>query len=393
MKLTIIGAGCGGETLTREAARAIREAELVLGSPRLLAAVETDGEKREAVYTADILTILQSCGRERVCVLFSGDSGFYSGARLLLPELEGEDVRVLPGISSVQALAARLGRPWQDWRLASAHGQDCGLPALLREGRPLFLMTGGEHSVRSLCSEITALGLGGLPVTVGEALYTEEERIVQGTAQELSERDFAPLSVLLAEPAPQTPRRVPGLPDAAFERLEGVPMTKQEVRACVLSKLAVGPDDTCWDIGAGTGSVSVELALQAKEVWAVEREEEALRLAERNRVRFNAWNLRLIGGEAPEALKDFPRPDAVFVGGSGGRLGEILDAVHAANPGARVCVSAIMLESLEQAVRCLESLGYETFVTQLAVSRARKAGGGHLMLAQNPVYLITGAAP
>ena len=110
-------------------------------------------------------------------------------------------------------------------------------------------------------------------------------------------------------------------------------------------------------------------------------------------MRVHAWNLRLIGGEAPEALKDFPRPDAVFVGGSGGRLGEILDAVHAANPGARVCVSAIMLESLEQAVRCLESLGYETFVTQLAVSRARKAGGGHLMLAQNPVYLITGAAP
>ena len=393
MKLTIIGAGCGGEALTREAARAIREAELVLGSPRLLADVETAGEKREAVFTADILRILRSCGRERVCVLFSGDSGFYSGARLLLPELKGEDVRVLPGISSVQALAARLGRPWQDWRLASAHGQDCELPALLRGGRPLFLLTGGKHSARTLCTEITALGLGGLPVAVGEALYTEEERIVQGTAQELAERDFAPLSVLLVEPAPQPPRRVPGLPDAAFERLEGVPMTKQEVRACILAKLAVGPEDTCWDIGAGTGSVSVELALQAGEVWAVEREGEALRLAERNRTRLNAWNLRLVHGEAPEALKDFPTPDAVFIGGSGGRLGEILDAVHAANPGARVCVSAIALETLEQAVRCLESLGYETDITQLSVSRARKAGGLHLMLAQNPVYLITGAAP
>lgn len=393
MKLTIIGAGCGGETLTREAARAIREAELVLGSPRLLADVETAGEKREAVFTADILRILRSCGRERVCVLFSGDSGFYSGARLLLPELKGEDVRVLPGISSVQALAARLGRPWQDWRLASAHGQDRELPALLRGGRPLFLLTGGKHSARTLCTEITALGLGGLPVAVGEALYTEEERIVQGTAQELAERDFAPLSVLLVEPAPQPPRRVPGLPDAAFERLEGVPMTKQEVRACILAKLAVGPEDTCWDIGAGTGSVSVELALQAGEVWAVEREGEALRLAERNRTRLNAWNLRLVHGEAPEALKDFPTPDAVFIGGSGGRLGEILDAVHAANPGARVCVSAIALETLEQAVRCLESLGYETDITQLSVSRARKAGGLHLMLAQNPVYLITGAAP
>ena len=393
MKLTIIGAGCGGETLTREAARAIREAELGLGSPRLLADVETAGEKREAVFTADILRILRSCGRERVCVLFSGDSGFYSGARLLLPELKGEDVRVLPGISSVQALAARLGRPWQDWRLASAHGQDCELPALLRGGRPLFLLTGGKHSARTLCTEITALGLGGLPVAVGEALYTEEERIVQGTAQELAERDFAPLSVLLVEPAPQPPRRVPGLPDAAFERLEGVPMTKQEVRACILAKLAVGPEDTCWDIGAGTGSVSVELALQAGEVWAVEREGEALRLAERNRTRLNAWNLRLVHGEAPEALKDFPTPDAVFIGGSGGRLGEILDAVHAANPGARVCVSAIALETLEQAVRCLESLGYETDITQLSVSRARKAGGLHLMLAQNPVYLITGAAP
>ena len=154
--------------------------------------------------------------------------------------------------------------------------------------------------------------------------------------------------------------------------------------------VGITPEDICWDIGAGSGSVSVELALQTKEVWAVEREAEALTLAERNKERFRAWNLHLLPGEAPEALDAFPKPDAVFVGGSGGRLKEILCAIHAANPAARVCVSAIALETLEAATRELEALGYATEITQLSVSRSRKAGKLHMMMAQNAVWLITG---
>ena len=390
MKVYLIGCGCGPETLTREAAEALQNADLVIGAGRLLAGIETKGEKREAVYTDAIEALLRSSEAESACVLYSGDSGFYSGARLLLPRLTDWDVRVIPGVSSLQALAARLGRPWQDWTLCSSHGVDCDVAEVLAKGKPGFFLTGGKTGPAELCQTITALGLGALPVTVGENLYTENERLVHGSAAELAEEDFAPLSVLLCEAAERPARRVPGLPDEAFERLEGVPMSKQELRALALAKLAVTAEDICWDIGAGSGSVSVELALQAKEVWAVEREAEALTLAERNKERFRAWNLHLLPGEAPEALDAFPKPDAVFVGGSGGRLKEILCAIHAANPAARVCVSAIALETLEAATRELEALGYETEITQLSVSRSRKAGKLHMMMAQNAVWLITG---
>ena len=170
-------------------------------------------------------------------------------------------------------------------------------------------------------------------------------------------------------------------------------MTKQEVRSAALGKLAVGPEDVCWDIGAGTGSVSVELALQSRSVWAVERDAEALALLRANRQRFCAWNLRIVEGCAPKALEGLPPPSAVFVGGSGGELPLILQAVHNANPRARICVSAIALETLNAALRGLTALGYEAEVAQIAVSRCRPAGTLHLLTAQNPVFLITGVRP
>ena len=170
-------------------------------------------------------------------------------------------------------------------------------------------------------------------------------------------------------------------------------MTKQEIRAAALAKLGVGPADVCWDIGAGTGSVSVELALLAGAVYAVEQNAGALRLAEENRRKHKAWKLRLVEGTAPEALRNLPAPDAVFVGGSGGRLRAILGAAHEANPLARICVSAVTLETLQQACEELRALGCRTEVCQIAVSRSREAGGLTMMQAQNPVWLISGTAP
>ena len=275
--------------------------------------------------------------------------------------------------------------------LCSAHGVDFDVRRAVCGGKPVFVLTSGANTPAALCWERADAGLGALPVTVAENLGYEDERIVSGTAKELAGCAFASLSAMLViNECPLVPQvRAPELSDGAFARGK-VPMTKQEVRAAALAKLAVRPDDICWDIGAGTGSVSVELALQAKQVWAVERNAAALALAERNRVQFGAWNLCLKEGSAPDALKDLPTPDAVFVGGSGGKMEGILRAVHHANPKARICVAAIALESLSAACTALEELGYEIDVTQIAVSRSRSAAGLHLMTAQNPVWLIAG---
>lgn len=379
MKVTLIGTGCGPIPDI--------QADYVVGAARLIA--DCPQPKAVATKAEDIFKLLLASGCENCAVLYSGDTGFYSGARTLLPLLaeRGIKAEVRPGLSSVQVLAARLGRPWQDWTLCSAHGKDCDPVAAVCQGKPTFFLTGGPDGPARLCRELTNAGLGDLPVTVGENLGFDGEFVSSMTAAQCAEGTFAPLNVLLAEPAPRYPCRASGIPDEEFLRAEDVPMTKQEVRAAILSKLAVGPEDLCWDIGAGTGSVSVELALQCKAVWAVERSPEALSMARANREKFGAWNLRLAEGSAPAALEGFPKPDAVFVGGSGGELPAILEVVRRANPGARVCVSAISLETLHAAAA--ELRGPE--ITQISVSRSRPAGQLHLLLAQNPVFLITGA--
>ena len=391
--ITLIGIGPGApDYLTVEAAEAIREADLLIGASRMLATLPFHcGREVSAYRPAEILDTLEQESPESPCVLFSGDPGFWSGAESLISRLKEKEMefRVLPGLSSPQLLAARLGRSWKDWVLLSAHGQDGDLLARLKESRPLFLLTDGAASPGKLCQALTDVGLGALTVTVGEKLSYPEERITSGKAAELAEKTFAPLNVILIDPAPVYPARTPGIPDDAFIRGE-VPMTKQEIRAVILAKLAVKPSDLCWDLGAGTGSVSVELALQGKEVWAVEYREDACDLIRQNRETFCAWNLHLVKGKAPEVLEKLPRPDKVFVGGSDGQLRPILRKAAEGDSSLRICVSAITLETAGEAVEEMEALGLEPEVVQLAVSRTKTAGGKHILLAQNPVFLITG---
>lgn len=395
--MRVILASLGGgreETMTGECAAALRSAGCILGAPRLLEHLPDGctGNRIAAVKPQDLLEgILRQSGD--CVVVYSGDAGFYSGARRLLPLLAERDIpaRVLPGVSSVQLLSARLGLPWQDWNLVSAHGTDCDAVAAVSAGKPAFFLTGGALGPGELCQQLTEAGLGGLPVTVGENLSARSEKIVSGTAAELAGQTFPSLSVMLAQAAPRYAPRCPGLPDEAFIR-GGVPMTKQEVRSAVLAKLAAGPDDTLWDVGAGTGSVSVELALAAPRgrVFAVECEPEACGLIRANREKFSAWNLRLKEGRAPQALMELPAPDGVFIGGTRGEMEAVVAAALAKNPDARICISAIALETLSAAVAALTLHGLEANVTQLAVSRTRAAGRLHLLMANNPTFLITG---
>ena len=396
MMVTLVSMGCGKETLTLQAKKALEEADCLVGSDRLLRQAPASPRipRLRAVRREEILSVLRASGAKAPCVLLSGDAGFYSGAAGLLPLLERENIpfKVLPGVSSLQAFAARLHQNWQGWNLYSAHGRDCDPVAAVCQGKPAFFLTGGTLGPAQLCGLLNQAGLGELPVDVGENLFCEGERLYTGTAAECAQMSFAPLSVLLVQPARRPQKRTPGISDEEFLR-DKVPMTKQEVRAAILAKLAMAPDDLCWDVGAGTGSVSVEMALQCREVWSVEREERALALMVANREKFGAWNLRIMAGPAPGVLEGLPAPDKVFIGGSGGKLRDILAAVNAANPRAKVCISAIALETLHTALTALEELGYEAEIVQISVNRARKAGELHLLMAQNPVFLITGERP
>lgn len=398
--LTAIGGGTF-PTLTGEALRALMQADIIFGWERTLKDLPEDvTSNRVAVKgSGTLFELLREAEARRdpsietAVVVYSGDTGFYSGARILLPKLKEADMRVevVPGVSSIQILAARLGRPWQDWNLVSAHGVDCDPVTEVMKGKTTCFLTGGATAVKELCQRLTEVGLGNLSAVLAEDLTYETENINFGTVRSLVEREAAVLNLLLVEPAPKLPLRCGGYPDSSFERGK-VPMTKREVRAVALAKLGVAPTDTVWDIGAGTGSVSVELALAAKEgkAFAIECDPEALVLAKRNRERFCAWNLTVKEGTAPEGLSEWPAPEAVFIGGSRGNLSEIIDAVLTANEHARLCITSITLETLEEAVHSLKTHGIEAEVTQVAAARSSLAGSHHMLKAMNPIFIITG---
>ena len=394
MKITLIGMGSGTpSSLTVQGLNALREAELIIGARRLLKSLPDGctGNRAPLYKIEEICALLRTTEAAHVAVAYSGDTGFYSGASALCRALDaaGLPYMVCPGLSSVQLLAAALGRPWQDWKLVSAHGCACTPALACSADTPTFFLTGGSETPATLCEKLTQSSCGNVQATVGENLGTAAQRLVRGTAQELARQEFAALSVLLVEPCPALQRRVPGLPDEAFIRGK-TPMTKQEVRAAVLAKLAVRPGDILWDVGAGTGSVSVEMALAAPagQVYAAECDADACELIRRNRAKFHAENLHLTAGKAPEVLVNWPAPDAVFIGGSRGNLAAIMDAALAANPAVRLCISAIALETLQQAIAALAAHGLSARVTQIAVSRSKAAGSLHLLMANNPVFLI-----
>ncbi len=395
MQVILAASGGGGRgSMTEDCRQALENASCIIGARRLLEGLPGTYTKNRVPATrpGEILEAVRSHGGD-CAVLYSGDTGFYSGTRALIPLLEDEGISytVLPGISSVQLLSSALGRPWQDWLLCSAHGVDCNPVGAVMQGKPVFFLTGGELGPAELCRRLAEAGLRELPVVVGEDLSYPRQRVRRGSAGEFAGQSFAPLSVLLAEPAPNVVRRPPGFPDSLFVRGE-VPMTKQEVRAAVLAKLAPDACDTVWDVGAGTGSVSVELALAASRgrAYAIERSEKACDLIRSNREKLGAWNLALVEGEAPEALEGLEAPDAVFIGGTGGCMEQVVAQALGQNPKARICISAICVETLYQAVQALQGRGMQPEITQISVSRGKAAGSLHLLMANNPIFLIAG---
>ena len=405
-KVTIIGAGPGNpDLLSRSVLDAIGIADVVIGAHRALAGIDVppDVVRYELVKTADIVAALTDAASwRRAVVVMTGDVGLFSGARRLVEALSGDarvDVRIIPGISSASYLAAHLARPWQDWRFASAHGVACDIVAEAERAGELFLVTSGGEDPSRLSGELVQAGFGDARVTVAERLSYPDERITCATASEIAGQTFDDLTVMLIEftggagsPAnSRWPYASSGIPDELFIRGD-VPMTKQEVRAVALAKLRLTATDTVWDVGAGTGSVSIEAALIARagSVWAVERNATGVRLIRENADAFGCGNVHAVPGVAPEALAKLPVPDAVFVGGSAGELPSIVEAALEKNSQVRLCVPCVTVESLTEACALLSGSRFKGFeACQVSAARAEAVGSHHLMKAQNPVFLVS----
>ncbi len=395
----VLGIGPGNRAaMTQEVRRAIENADCLIGAGRMLEAVSRPGQDRHAAIAPQAIAEYISAHPEhqRFAVLMSGDVGFFSGSKKLLPLLAGCRVELLPGLSSLAYLCARLQCSYEDVVPVSLHGREHDIVPDVRANRRVFVLVGGENGMQELCRQLSAAGLGGLQLAIGERLSYPDEKISRGSAAELAEGTYAPLSVALIENEHPDAVCTPGLPDEAFRRGESesgrIPMSKSELRAVCLSKLRLHAHAVCWDVGAGTGSVAIEMALQARhgQVYAIEQKEAAVALITENRAAFGLENLTPVLGEAPAACRELPAPTHAFIGGSSGKMREIIALLLEKNPAVRIVATAISLESIAELSACLKEFPFtEQEVVSLQVARSKKAGAYQLMCAQNPIYVFT----
>lgn len=400
----IIGIGMGAqENLTVEAGKAIEEAGLLIGAKRMLEPYDGSRECVKAYQAEEIVKIIENNSQRAsgIAVLLSGDSGFFSGTKELLAALYtvwGKEqvysrVTVLPGISSLSYFCAKIGKSWENAEIVNLHGVQENLWQAVLTHEKVFAITGGN--AQQQLKQLTEHGLGEIYGYVGENLSYKtdplHERITEGTVRELAQKSYAPLAVLFLENSAVMSTNLWGLPDESFVRGE-VPMTKAEVRAVVMSKLRIRETDVVYDIGAGTGSVSVEMALAARKgkVYAIEANPTAAELCKLNKERFCLHNLVIVEGTAPDALLELPRPDVAFIGGSKGKMAEILELLLRKNPAVRLVINTVTLENTAKALALLDTEQFvDVEMVQLQVNKARKIGTSHMMMANNPITIFT----
>ncbi|MGN0618364.1 MAG: precorrin-6y C5,15-methyltransferase (decarboxylating) subunit CbiE [Ruminiclostridium sp.] len=395
MKIYIVGIGMEGQkTLTAEALAAIKSADILIGAKRMVEPFSHLGKNTFISWkTEEIAEFIRNNPRSSVAVLMSGDCGFYSGAEKLISALSSYDTEVISGISSPAYFCAKIKKPWQNMKFISLHGADGNVVRNVCKNELCFFLLGGDVTPDEICRKLREYGRENIGVYIGENLGYDSEKILSGIASDFTENSFGKLTVMVTE-NPGYERGIAfGIPDNEFIR-GSVPMTKSEVRSTVISKLGIGSKSLCWDIGCGSGSVSVEMALQCFDgkVFALDINSEAAELTRRNALKFGCDNIEIISGEAPEALRGLPSPDKVFIGGSCGKISEILSIIYEKNKAATVVITAVSLETLSTAQKAFSDFGItEPEIVQVSVTRTKRLGNHTMLAAENPVFIIKGA--
>jgi precorrin-6B C5,15-methyltransferase / cobalt-precorrin-6B C5,C15-methyltransferase len=441
--VVLVGVGMGKEDLSLRMLSWIQRAQILVGSRRVLEyCTDHQGEKYAfgSSMEGTLQDVLPRSEKRRTLVLASGDPLFYGVGRRLVRLLGKERLIVLPNITSVQALFAKMAEPWEDVRILSLHGRSGSnwLGELRRHTR-LAVFTDPQHTPAWIAQELLSAGVTDRCLVVGEDLGSSKERVQRLSLEEASGRSFSPLNLTAilpssflqstlthhqklcavgaassrdanreapptadalscevrrssaAEQLPSTALPLLGLSDGVFQHQAGL-ITKMEVRAVVLAHLQLMADQVLWDVGAGSGSVAVEAARLAplRHVAAMEKDPGRYADLVENVKRFCCGEIQTVQGTAPQALRDLPDPDRVFLGGSGGNLVAILQAVaERLRPGGRVVHTVVTLDSLEQIRSFWHGRAVDLSVTQLQVSRSLPIGGSLRLEALNPVFIIT----
>lgn len=449
--ISIVGIGPGNITeLTYGAIQEILYANAIVGGERMLAFArevrksfgildryeELSTYQPEKILAKIPIWIQEKYYIKKIAILMSGDIGFFSGTKKLLDVCleNGFKPKLIPGISSLSYFATTLGIAWEDIKIISLHGREEDIVEVVKKYSKVFAITSGGEKNNEIIKRLVEHGWGEAWIYIGENLSYPKQKIVVKQAKDLMEYSFAKLSVFIISYSQIIDRGIEqifvkekkreerkenffikqieeivlekngnrresnkngyyiGISDKDFIRGQ-VPMTKEEIRILSLAKLQIQSTDICYDIGAGTGSVSIEMARLAKEgyIYAIEKKEEAIDLIDINTKKFGISNLSIIYADIIDVLENLPKPDCVFIGGSSGKIQKILEIIFAKNKNAHVVVNAISLETIAELTRIIpeyEKKEYRIEITWVNIAKSKKIANYHMMMGQNPVMIV-----
>ena len=420
--------GIGYKPLDGSAIDIIRRSEVILASNRLYE-VFKEYEEFEAVKDKvvvinnvdETLKFIHSLlithasaptvgNSSLITLLASGDPMFFGIGRRAVKEFGKDMVEILPDLSSIQLAFSKIKEPWDDAFLISLHGgpdpekrrrlpyELHDMPSLLTKHNKLAILTDKENNPAVIANIFGKSS--GLNMFVCERLGYPDEKIIAGIPEEIAVMSFSGPNVVIIintgvsihqqEALKRQSAFSFGLTESEIQHSRGL-ITKDEVRAVTIHKLKLPQKGVFWDIGAGSGSISIEAArvCPGLKVFAVEKEPDQLQNIRANKSLFNVPNVEVIRGPAPDALAGLPAPDRVFIGGSGGNMERIIDFI-AAMPTGIIVVNATTIETLNRAVDCLKKAGFNADISQVSVSRTKNIGESNYLSALNPVFVIKG---
>lgn len=392
--ILIVDCGMGNPVfLTRQAYAALKASSVWIGSKEMFEHFEGVIGKHRKIYLTEQETVraqLEAYPGQVVAILAEGEPGGKYSAVSLRKEFEDLNPVMVPGVSKISYLSSKTGISGEHAEILDLDESDAGLLPAVRRSKTVFVFTKGH--IELYLHMLVGAGEGKIEACIVENPGTDSEKIVRSDVEKAAEGSYPVGSALILTRDKAAVMRKFGIADSEFIRGEKIPMTKSEVRALVMSRLMLTEDDIVYDVGAGTGSVSVECALGAPygTVYSFEKEEEGIRLIQANAEKFGLSNIIPVPGTAPASFGHFPAPDAAFIGGSTGKMKDLIQILHSRNPEVRLAVTAVTLETVTETAEIMEGLGMNPEITEIQTAVSKKAGQKHMMLARNPVYLIFG---
>ncbi|MBW4662752.1 MAG: precorrin-6y C5,15-methyltransferase (decarboxylating) subunit CbiE [Chroococcus sp. CMT-3BRIN-NPC107] len=404
MSIHIIGIGLDGAAgLTEQVREIVNRATLLIGSTRHLSYFPTHCAQRLVLGDfTQAINVIRSSGEECIAILVTGDPLFFGLGRLLLLELPAENLTFYPHLSAVQLAFSAIKVPWQDACFVSIHGRSSDqLIQRMQQGKEkIAVLTDGVNTPQAIAQLFLSLDLPtNYKFWVCENLGGDNEQVNCFSATDLIERTFAPLNVVVLlrqeEVTELDTTKLPlfGISDRHFLGFSDRPglMTKREIRVLVLGELALQSPEIVWDIGAGTGSVAIEIARLCpnSQVYAIEKTAVGYGLITQNCRRFQVNNITAIQGAAPDILANLPNPDRVFIGGSGGNLTEILNQCDRISPQGVIVLAIATLEHLTIALSWLGDRDWNYWLLQVQLSRSVPVAHLTRFSPLNPIAIIT----